>query len=57
LGSNGLKDRLVAPGRKTAGPVIASLAALRLHPQIGGLVEKELLEKMGGSRRPVAGAS
>ena len=52
-----------APDRKTAGRVIANFAQvvktgeLRLHPQIGGLVEKELLEKMGGSRGPVAGAT
>ena len=54
---------VIAPDRKTAGRVIANFAQvvktgeLRLHPQIGGLVEKELLEKMGGSRGPVAGAS
>ena len=52
---------VIAPDRKTAGRVIANFAQvvktgeLRLHPQIGGLVEKELLEKMGGSRGPVAG--
>jgi hypothetical protein len=45
------------PDRKTAGRVIANFAQvvktgeLRLHPQIGGLVEKELLGKMGGSAR------
>ena len=54
---------VIAPDRKTAGRVIANFAQvvktgeLRLHPQIGGLVEKELLEKMGGSRGPVAGAA
>ena len=52
---------MIAPDRKTAGRVIANFAQvvktgeLRLHPQIGGLVEKELLEKMGGSRGSVAG--
>lgn len=30
---------------------------LRLHPQIGGLVEKEMLERMGGVRGPVEGSS
>jgi hemolysin-activating ACP:hemolysin acyltransferase len=54
---------VIAPDRKTAGRVIANFAQvvktgeLRLHPQIGGLVEKELLEKMGGSRGPVAGGA
>jgi cytolysin-activating lysine-acyltransferase len=52
---------VIAPDRKTAGRVIANFAQvvkegeLRLHPQIGGLVEKELLEKMGGTRGPVGG--
>jgi hypothetical protein len=46
----------IAPDRKTAGRVIANFAQvvktgeLRLHTQIGGLVEKELLEKMGASQ-------
>ncbi|NJM81902.1 MAG: hypothetical protein HC844_04825 [Tabrizicola sp.] len=54
---------VIATDRKTAGRVIANFAQavkegkLRLHPQIGGLVEKDLLEKMGGSRGPVAGPS
>jgi cytolysin-activating lysine-acyltransferase len=47
---------VIAPDRKTAGRVIANFAQvvktgeLRLHPQIGGLVEKELLEKMGAAK-------
>jgi cytolysin-activating lysine-acyltransferase len=47
---------VIAPDRKTAGRVIANFAQvvktaeLRLHPQIGGLVEKEMLEKMGASQ-------
>ena len=46
---------VIAPDRKTAGRVIANFAQvvkegeLRLHPQIGALVEKEMLEKMGAS--------
>ncbi|NJM81489.1 MAG: hypothetical protein HC844_02470 [Tabrizicola sp.] len=53
---------VIAPDRKTAGRVIANFAQvvktgeLRLHPQIGGLVEKELLEKMGAGRGPAAGS-
>jgi cytolysin-activating lysine-acyltransferase len=45
-----------APDRKTAGRVIANFAQvvktgdLRLHPQIGGLVEPEMLEKMGAAK-------
>jgi cytolysin-activating lysine-acyltransferase len=51
---------VIAPDRKTAGRVIANFAQvvktgeLRLHPQIGGLVDKELLEKMGGSRGAIS---
>lgn len=47
---------VIAPDRKTAGRVIANFAQvvktgeLRLHPQIGGLVEKEMLEKMGAAK-------
>ena len=43
---------VIAPDRKTAGRVIANFAQvvkegeLRLHPHIGGLVEKEMLDKM-----------
>ena len=54
---------MIAPDRKTAGRVIANFAQvvktgeLRLHPQIGGLVEKELLEKMGGSRGSIERSS
>ncbi|MGL4239290.1 hypothetical protein [Tabrizicola sp.] len=52
---------VIAADRKTAGRAIANFAQvvkegeLRLHPQIGGLVEKELIEKMGGSRGASAG--
>lgn len=52
----GSKRKPNAPDQKTAGRVAANFARvvktgdLRLHPQIGGLVEKERLEKMGGSR-------
>jgi cytolysin-activating lysine-acyltransferase len=47
---------VMAPDRKTAGRVIANFAQvvkageLRPHPQIGGLVEKEMLEKMGAAQ-------
>ncbi|MGL4236884.1 MAG: hypothetical protein ACRCSW_12490, partial [Tabrizicola sp.] len=47
---------VIAPDRKTAGQVIANFAQvakegeLRLHQQIGGLVEKDMLEKMGYSQ-------
>lgn len=43
---------VIAPDRKTTGRVIANFrqvvkeGELRLHPQIGGLVEKEMLEKI-----------
>jgi cytolysin-activating lysine-acyltransferase len=43
---------VIAPDRKTAGRIITNFAQavkageLRLYPQIGGLVEKEMLEKM-----------
>ena len=45
-----------APDRKTTGRVIANFRQvvkegdLRLHPQIAGLVEPEMLEKMGASQ-------
>ncbi len=48
---------VIAPDRKTAGRVIANFrqvvkeGELRMHPQIGGLVEKEMLEKMGASNQ------
>jgi cytolysin-activating lysine-acyltransferase len=47
---------VIAPDRKTAGRVIANFGRvvktgdLRLHPQIGGLVEPEMLAKMGASK-------
>ena len=46
---------VIAPDRKTTGRVIANFRQvvkegdLRLHPQIAGLVEREMLEKMGAS--------
>ena len=46
----------IAPDRKTAGRVIANFGRvvkdgdLRLHPQIAGLVEPEMLAKMGASQ-------
>ena len=56
---------VIAPDRKATGQVIANFRQvvqegdLRLHPQIGGLVEPELLTKMGGSRlaQPEGGQS
>lgn len=44
------------PGDRQLRPRLVKTGELRLPPQIGGLVEKDLLEKMGGSRGPVAGA-
>ena len=47
---------VIAPDRKTAGRVIANFRQvvkegdLRLHPQIAGLVEPTMLEKMGASQ-------
>ena len=47
---------VIAPDRKTTGRVIANFrqvvkeGGLRLHPQIAGLVEPEMLEKMGASQ-------
>ncbi|WP_284164507.1 hypothetical protein [Frigidibacter sp. SD6-1] len=47
---------VIAPDRATTGRVIANFRQvvkefqLRMHPQIGGLVEGEMLEKMGGTR-------
>lgn len=47
---------MIAPDRKTTGRVIANFRQvvkegdLRLHPQIAGLVEPEMLEKMGVSQ-------
>lgn len=56
---------VIAPDRKTAERVIANFAQvvkegeLRLHPQIGGLVEPEFMQKLGGSRlaQPEGGQS
>ncbi|MCW3780248.1 hypothetical protein [Defluviimonas salinarum] len=54
---------VISPDRKTAGWVIANFrqvvreGELRMHPHIGGLVEKEMLEKMReGQAAPSAGA-
>ena len=47
---------MIAPDAKTTGQVIANFRQvvqegdLRLHPQIAGLIDKEMLEKMGGRR-------
>jgi len=54
---------VIAPDRKTTGRVIANFGRvvkkgdLRLHPQITGLVEPEMLEKMGAARGSAAGAA
>ncbi|MGL4280445.1 MAG: hypothetical protein ACRCS0_08770 [Albidovulum sp.] len=48
---------VIAPDRKTAGRVIANFrqvvkeGELRMHPQIAGLVEREMLEKMAAGSR------
>ncbi|WP_413876018.1 hypothetical protein [Albidovulum sp.] len=63
-GLSGSVNRLldvIAPDRKTAGRVIANFrqvvkeGELRMHPQIGGLVEREMLEKMGAGRETAGG--
>ncbi|MCU9850296.1 toxin-activating lysine-acyltransferase [Defluviimonas sp. WL0024] len=47
---------VIAPDRATTGRVIANFrqvvkeGELRMHPHIGGLVEPEMLEKMGASQ-------
>lgn len=47
---------VIAPDAKTTGQVIANFRQvvkegdLRLHPQIAGLVEPEMLAKMGARR-------
>jgi cytolysin-activating lysine-acyltransferase len=47
---------VIAPDRKTTGRVISNFGRvvktgdLRVHPQIAGLVEPQMLEKMGASQ-------
>ncbi|MCW3782284.1 hypothetical protein OM960_11855 [Defluviimonas sp. CAU 1641] len=52
---------VIAPDRATTGRVIANFrqvvkeGELRMHPHIGGLVEPEMLEKMGAGRETAEG--